>query len=227
MTPHREDLFDYKNLVTSIEVIIANGKKAVWGIRMLDVLNIPNLDHRLLSVGKLPERGLNVEFERTSCIIWNKNQATASQKKVECQQEKAQYVAYSDTDSNYDLWHARMSHLNKDALAKTQRVTTGIPITSFKTKALCSGCLKGKQTVTQFPSHSQTKTSRVLELVHTDVMRPMKTRSKDDAKYKYVVAYFPKKKSEVPKRFESFKTIRRISVESASSAYALTTALSL
>ncbi|RQM15128.1 hypothetical protein DD237_006370 [Peronospora effusa] len=137
MTPHREDLFDYKNLVTSIEVIIANGKKAVWGIRMLDVLNIPNLDHRLLSVGKLPERGLNVEFERTSCIIWNKNQATASQKKVECQQEKAQYVAYSDTDSNYDLWHARMSHLNKDALAKTQRVTTGIPITSFKTKALC------------------------------------------------------------------------------------------
>ncbi|CAI5730574.1 unnamed protein product [Peronospora farinosa] len=203
MTPHREDLFDYKNLVTSIEVTIADGKKIrVVGtgsvrltgidgkrIRMLDVLHIPGLDRRLLSVGKLAERGLNVEFERTSCIIWNKKQATASGKKVgkayilECQQETAHYVEYSDVDSNYDLWHARMGHLNKDALEKTQRVTTGISITNFKTKALCSGCLKGKQMVTQFPSHSQTKTSRVLELVHTDVMGPMKTRSKGGAKY--------------------------------------------
>ncbi|CAI5711696.1 unnamed protein product [Peronospora farinosa] len=66
------------------------------------VLHIPGLVRRLLSVGKLAERVLNVEFERTSCIIWNKNQATASGKKVgktymlECQQETAQYVAYSD-----------------------------------------------------------------------------------------------------------------------------------
>ncbi|CAI5714033.1 unnamed protein product [Peronospora farinosa] len=229
MTPHREDLFDYKNLVTSIEVTIADGKKIrVVGtgsvrltgidgkrIRMLDVLHIPGLDRRLLSVGKLAERGLNVEFERTSCIIWNKKQAIASGKKVgkayilECQQETAQYVEYSDVDSNYDLWHARMGHLNKDALEKTQRVTTGIPITNFKTKALCSGCLKGKQTVTQFPSHSQTKTSRVLELVHTDVMGPMKTRSKGGAKY---VLTFVDDYS---------------NGEGASSVYVLTTALSL
>ncbi|CAI5726231.1 unnamed protein product [Peronospora farinosa] len=229
MTPHREDLFDYKNLVTSIEVTIADGKKIrVVGtgsvrltgingkrIRMLDVLLIPGLDRRLLSVGKLAERGLNVEFERTSCIIWNINQATASGKKVgkayilECQQETARYVEYSDVDSNYDLWHARMGHLNKDALEKTQRVTTGIPITNFKTKALSSGCLKGKQTVTQFPSHSQTKTSRVLELVHTDLMGPMKTRSIGGAKY---VLNFVDDYS---------------NGESASSVYALTTALSL
>ncbi|RQM13328.1 hypothetical protein DD237_003846 [Peronospora effusa] len=141
MTPHREYLFDYKNLMTSIEVTIADGKK-------IRVLHIPGLDRRLLSVGKLAERGLNVEFERTSCIIWKKNQAAASGKKVgkayilECQQETAQYVEYSDVDSNYDLWHARMGHLNKDALEKTQRVTTGIPINNFKTKALCTGCLK-------------------------------------------------------------------------------------
>ncbi|RMX68181.1 hypothetical protein DD238_008183 [Peronospora effusa] len=133
-----------QNLVTCIEVTIADGKKIrVVGtgsvrltgidgkrIRMLDVLHIPGLDRRLLSVGKLAERGLNVEFERTSCIIWNKKQATASGKKVgkayilECQQETAQYVEYLDVDSNYDIWHARMGHLNKDALEKTQRVTT-------------------------------------------------------------------------------------------------------
>ncbi|CAI5737495.1 unnamed protein product [Peronospora farinosa] len=75
-----------------------------------------------------------------------------------------------------------MGHLNKDALANTQSVTTTIPTISFKTKALCSVCLKDKQKVTEFPSHSQSKTSRVLEHVNTD-------------------------KSEVARRFESFKTM--------------------
>ncbi|CAI5707249.1 unnamed protein product [Peronospora farinosa] len=80
MTPHQEDLFDYKNIVTRIEVTIADGKKIGTGsvrltvidgkrIQMLDVLQIPGLDRRLQSVGKIVERGLNAEFERTSCII--------------------------------------------------------------------------------------------------------------------------------------------------------------
>ena len=107
MIPRREDLLDYKDMVTSIEVTIANGKKIrVAGtgsvlltdnegkrIRMLDVLHIPGLDRRLLSVDKLAESGLNVEFERTSCVNWNKNQSIALGRKVgesymlECQQE--------------------------------------------------------------------------------------------------------------------------------------------
>lgn len=43
--------------------------------------------------------------------------------------------------------------------------------------------MKGKQAVAQFPSRSLTKTSRELELVHTDVMGPMRTVSKGGAKY--------------------------------------------
>ncbi|CAI5737492.1 unnamed protein product [Peronospora farinosa] len=76
-----------------------------------------------------------------------------------------------------------MGHLNKDALANTQSVTTTIPTISFKTKALCSVCLKDKQKVTEFPSHSQSKTSRVLEHVNTDVLGPKRTKSKGGAKY--------------------------------------------
>ena len=54
----------------------------------------------------------------------------------------------------------------------------------------------------------------MLELVHMDVIRPMKTKSKGAAKYvltfvdeysRYVIAYFPK--SEISRRFESFKTM--------------------
>lgn len=65
MTPHLNDLVEYKDLDTSIEVTIADGKQMrVKGtrtvkltgldgrrIRMVDVLYIPGLDRRLLSVG--------------------------------------------------------------------------------------------------------------------------------------------------------------------------------
>ncbi|GMF45584.1 unnamed protein product [Phytophthora fragariaefolia] len=73
--------------------------------------------------------------------------------------------------------------------------------------------MKGKQTVAAFPSGSRTKASRVLELVHTDVMGPMKTLSKGGAKYvltlvddhsRYVEAYFMKKKSEVASKLKEF-----------------------
>jgi transposase InsO family protein len=76
--------------------------------------------------------------------------------------------------------------------------------------------MKGKQTVARFPARSQTKTSRVLEPAHTDLMGPMKTKSTGGAKYvvifvddysSYVVVYFLKKKSEVAARFREFKSL--------------------
>ncbi|KAG3120253.1 hypothetical protein PI125_g1338 [Phytophthora idaei] len=163
---------------------------------------------------------MSVEFQRSSCVIWGKRSAIALGKKVgktfhlDCQQEEARFVQYTGADSEWELWHARMGHLSKDALAKTQRVTTGIPSVRKGIDTLCGGCMKGTQTVTAFPSRSTTKTKRVLELVHTDVVRPMRTPSKGGAKYvltfvddysRYVVAYFMKNKSEVASKLKEFK----------------------
>ncbi|KAE8909754.1 hypothetical protein PF005_g20754 [Phytophthora fragariae] len=233
MTPHRSDLLEYEALNTTMDVTIADGKKlTVAGrgtvrllgldqnrIKMVDVLHIPGLDRRLLSVGKLAERGLNVEFQRSSCVIWGNASAIALGKKIgkaymlDCDQEEARFVEYAGADSQWELWHARMGHPNKDALAKTQRATNGIPDVGQAVPTLCGGCMKGKQTVKAFPKRSKTKTSRVLELVHTDVMGPMKSASKGGAKYiltfvddfsRYVVAYFLKKKSEVAFKLKEF-----------------------
>ena len=74
--------------------------------------------------------------------------------------------------------------------------------------------MKGKQTVTPFPSRTLTKSSSVLELVHTDVMGPMRTLSNGGAKCvltlvddysRYVVAYLMKNKSEVPGNLKEFR----------------------
>ena len=51
-------------------------------IKMVDVQYIPVLDHQLLSVSRLGERGMSVEFQKSSCTIWNKFKAIASEKKM-------------------------------------------------------------------------------------------------------------------------------------------------
>ncbi|KAE9022411.1 hypothetical protein PF011_g4504 [Phytophthora fragariae] len=207
MTPHRSDLLEYEALDTTMEVTIADGKKlTVAGrgtvrligldqnrIKMVDVLHIPGLDRRLLPVGKLAERDLNVEFQRSSCVIWGNASAIALGKQV----------------GNA----TRKKHGSFNACAKTQRATNGIPGVGQAFLTLCGGCMKGKQAVEAFPKRSKTKTSRVLELVHTDVMGPMKSTSKGGVKYiltfvddfsRYVVAYFLKKKSEVASKLKEF-----------------------
>uniref|UniRef100_A0AAV1TLZ0 Polyprotein n=1 Tax=Peronospora matthiolae TaxID=2874970 RepID=A0AAV1TLZ0_9STRA len=235
MTPHRSDLFEYENVNGGIEVTIADGKKLqVTGrgtvrllgldgkrIKMVEVLHIPGLDRRLLSVGKLADRVLNVEFQRSSCVIWGAASAIAKGKKVgkaymlDCEQEEARFVQYARADSKWELWHARLGHPNQDALDKTRHATNGIPAVGQPPQSLCGGCMKGKQTVAKFPHCSSSKTSRVLELFHTDMMGPMNNPSKGGAKYvltfvddysRYVVAYFLKKKSEVAIKLREFMT---------------------
>jgi len=164
MTPHRNDLFEYKDLDSKIEVTIADGKKIrVVGtgsvrltgidgtrIKMVDVLYIPGLDRQLLSVSRLADRGMSVEFQQKSCTIWNRSKAIALGKKVgkayvlDCDKDTAHYVEYAGVNDQWELWHARMGHLNKDALAKTQRATNGMPMMDNKSMTLCGGCMKGK-----------------------------------------------------------------------------------
>lgn len=236
MTPHRHDLFDYEGVTSGGEVTIADGKKlqlagsgTVWltnvdgrRIKMINVLHIPGLDRRLLSVGKLAVRGMSVEFQRLSCTIWSKEVANATGKTngkayvLYCQQEEAQSVQYSGADSKWELWHARMRHPSEDSLYKTRHARNGMPVVKQGIKTLCGGCLKGKQTVTVFPSHSLSRTSCVLELVHMDVMGPMRTISKGGARYiltlvddysRYAVAFMLKNKSQVPDKIKFFKNL--------------------
>ncbi|KAE9023480.1 hypothetical protein PR003_g13857 [Phytophthora rubi] len=206
MTPHRSDLLEYEALDTTMEVTIADGKKLtvagrgtvrLFGldqnrIEMVDVLHIPGLDRRLLPVGKLAERDLNVEFQRSSCVIWGNASAIALGKQV----------------GNA----TRKKHGSFSTPGLTASGSLGTLAWDNQTKTLVPRH-SGKQAVEAFPKRSKTKTSRVLELVHTDVMGPMKSTSKGGAKYiltfvddfsRYVVVYFLKKKSEVASKLKEF-----------------------
>ena len=49
--------------------------------------------------------------------------------------------------------------------------------TDNEVKAPCDACLKGKQSRNSFPEEKGTRATELLEIIHSDVFGPMKSRS--------------------------------------------------
>ena len=84
---------------------------------------------------------------------------------------------------------------------------------------MCAGCINGKLNVESFPKskNSEIKTSRVSELIQSDVMGLKQIKSNGGAKYvvtfiddysRYTVAYFLASKSEVLEKFVEYKAFK-------------------
>lgn len=114
------------------------------------------------------------------------------------------------------MWHERLGHLNerdlKD-LAKKQLVL-GLKINSNEKLPTCETCIKGKHAQTPFPKVSKTRSSKLLELVHSDVCGPMRTKSIGGAQYfvtfiddmsRWGEVYFLKQKGDIFEAFKKFK----------------------
>lgn len=126
MSPYHEDFVNYHELRTPIEVTIADGKtvKAAGrgdarvncdGIKITvsEVLHIPGLDRRLLSVPKLTKKGWVTQFTATECTN-SKNKRIAARAPLVSNsyvlsgyQERAMQVEYKEANSKWELYHAR------------------------------------------------------------------------------------------------------------------------
>lgn len=122
-------------------------------------------------------------------------------------------MEFIGADNQLEVWHRRMGHTSERVMVKTQLVTYGMPALRRDIKTTSSGCMKGKQTVSTFPLQSTSKTSRVLELVHTDLMGSIQTVSNGEARYvltfvsaflRFVVAYFLRKKIKVAAKLAKY-----------------------
>jgi hypothetical protein len=73
-------------------------------------------------------------------------------------------------DDEARRWHARLGHLNFQAMKKMARegLVRGLPELS-QVEQLCDAYLAGKQRRTSFPDQAQYRAERVLELVHGDI----------------------------------------------------------
>ncbi|GMF31110.1 unnamed protein product [Phytophthora fragariaefolia] len=119
------------------------------------------------------------------------------------------------------LWHARLGHVSASKMHVLPRACGGLPPLNHEGDcdiAVCGGCAQGKMTTTPFArkSGSEVKTHGPLEVVHTDVMGPMKPTSMGGARYvipfiddfsRFVYVYLLSSKAQVFYRFREFKAL--------------------
>ena len=75
------------------------------------------------------------------------------------------------------LWHKRLGHINFDNLVKIskKKVVKEMPEITKPNDTLCKQCQHGKKTRVKFQTKEHSSSS-FLELVHTDLCGPSKTK---------------------------------------------------
>jgi transposase InsO family protein len=117
---------------------------------------------------------------------------------------------------DWDLWHRRLCHHH---LAGIKKLSSGNLVTGFKLDSqvnpdpVCEACKAGKMHADPFPI-STSRTSKPLQLVHSDVHGPMKVPTHQGYRYwvtfiddfsRFKAVYLLKQKSETFAAFKQFK----------------------
>ena len=115
-----------------------------------------------------------------------------------------------------NLWHFRLGHLNKNDMRKLMngQMANGIDRMNVDiNSAICESCVFGKHTRQSFPRNNNTRSSRILELIHSDVCGPFPTTAYDGSRYfvtfmddysRASIVYAIKSKSDVSDKFKEF-----------------------
>lgn len=211
----------------NVHIQVSLGQKTKR-VELTNALHVPDLRTNLMSVDKITDKGYRVIFEKDSADVVNEYGETilTADRVDELYHIKAErtnaLIASSDTkkqeSSNLEsssLWHRRMGHLNmKDLVLASQKKTIeGIGVIESKGDITCEVCIQGKMSRAAFPKHSE-RSTKILDLVHSDVCGPMHTESHGRAKYfvtfiddhsGWCEVRFLNKKNEV---FAEFKKVR-------------------
>ncbi|GKD16351.1 putative RNA-directed DNA polymerase [Tanacetum coccineum] len=92
------------------------------------------------------------------------------------------YHNSSENDDMTELWHKRLGHMSEKRMSilSKKNVLSGVHDIILKK---CSHCLVGKQTRRAFKSRPSFRTENILDLVHSDVCDPMKTKTLGGCSY--------------------------------------------
>ena len=113
------------------------------------------------------------------------------------------------------LWHKRLCHMSEKGMSILVKNNVLSGVKSAKLEK-CAHCLAGKQKRVSFRSHSPSRKSELLELVHSDVCGPMPIKTVGGAAYfvtfiddssRKVWVYFLKTKDQVLNAFKQFQVL--------------------
>ena len=164
--------------------LISEASGTTYEIILSNVLLIPKFRISLISVNWLASAGLSTAFPAASdmCYVrkdWNtilnathKNGLYHARVTPDNQKE----AALATVDIN--LLHRRMGHISTNCIQHMVKSgqLQGIDIL-VGTPTFCEACVLGKMKKLPFESQEQPRTTRPLEMVHTDVGGPITPRS--------------------------------------------------
>lgn len=231
--------FDEMNGIKPISIAVAKdgaklisrerGNISVKTIHMHDspsrtiknVLYVEDLKCNLMSVARLCDKGYEVTFNKNGAMV-SKNGETvfvASRNgmlyEVIFQVEKKVFAGIADENSQ-NLWHSRLCHLNVYDMKKliTNEMVNGLEKFVVNTsEKFCEPCVVGKQCRLPFSKKNVIRSSRLLELIHTDVFGRVSEPAWDGSNYfvsftddfsRVSTIYCIERKSEVFEKFKEF-----------------------
>ena len=242
MTPKREYFTKYRSFTTPEEVALGDGRVieavGVGNIRlkmlfkvnntkkavMYDVLHVPKLACNLFSVRAAAKKGNTIKFGQSRCWIRGSKgtlQGMGSlagklyHLKCNVITGKENATVVSEDLPEVDLWHQRLGHLNRQQLNTLvgRDLISDIKLSTASKLSFCEGCVDGKMQRKPFKTVTHQQSKRKLELIHSDVCRPLQVESISGSRYfvtfiddysRSVAVFFIKHKTEVFEKFKRF-----------------------
>ena len=237
MSFDENDFINYKEFDEKVRInladnsfLLAHGKGDV-NLRLYDVkrkvdvtlentLYVPDIKNRLFSISSAVEDGGSITISKDSVIL-NKNGKSAEighkhGKLYKLNLEPEHRCCLGVVKESTSLWHQRFGHLNDTDLMmlKSKDLVNGLNLQgSGKEVGVCEGCVMGKSKRFSFPKQSESKTTKPLQLIHSDVCGPMHVPSVGGSRYfvtftddysRYGTVYMLKTKDQVYNTFVEY-----------------------
>lgn len=182
------------------------------------VKHIPDLRLNLISTGKLDDEGYCNTFMNGIWKLTKGSLVVAKGKKcsslyIMSASVPAERINAVNDEEMTNLWHKRLSHISEKGLA-ILRKKEYIPGIQKNHLVKCVHCLAGKQNRVSFKSSTPSRKSSPLDLVHSDVCGPFKTKTIGGCSYfvtfvddysRKVWVYTLKTKDQVLEVFKQFQ----------------------
>ena len=193
------------------------------------VLHVPELACNLFSVRAAAAKGNQVKFSHSQCWIMDRNGKLCGIGLMEnklyslncdlatTEHTVKEHVVLAAEYNDMDLWHQRLGHLCEQQLKYmvNKGLVSGMKLSKVTQLSFCEGCVEGK--MNRSPFHPVgVRSSRKLQLVHSDVCGPMPTESLGGHRYfvtfvddytRCCAVYLMKHRSEVLAKFKEFEAI--------------------
>ena len=176
-----------------IDVLAYNGK--TWVRKYLsNVLYILELKYNLFSMGASLAKNMTFESNKIKCAFYKDNEiAVVGEKlennnlftmKIKVDKVENSYFANESADivlekNTLQIWHERLAHQN---YTHVKNFLKNNKIKINESVEFCDACALGKMHRSPFPS-SENRTTRVGEIIHSDLCGPMETNSIGGSRY--------------------------------------------